>query len=254
MNVVTGPALPIGASVAAAGTVSPGNGFANIAQGATVVSLTALGTLLPFSAVSIGVNGCSTLDPTNSWTVPEVLGVALGSYSAGASATVATAGVIVNTQAGASGWNFVIGELVYVGANGTLTQNAPSTGTLLPIGIAVSNTAVMLYSPVELLKRVGLSTVTASASALTVQPATTPKLQVVLSLASTQLTLGPGAYDGQLFRLLVQQGAGNNAYTILGGHVGSVPGSTAANAVDAYLFTWLAAQNTWVPMLISTGI
>ena len=245
-NVTQGPVLnPSGSST----TLTPGNSITLAAQGNNVFSLPALGTLQPFSAVLIGVNGCSVADPTvDSFLPAYALGIALGSYAAGATAQVASSGLVTNTLTGVGSWNFVIGQPVYVGANGVLTQTLPSVGFALPIGYAVSASTICLTSAAEMQNTAPTLNLSAATSTAFLNPNLYPTgSRVTLTQASTQITLQAGMYNGQTFQLeVVQSSSGNNAYQFVGAKTNSFVASTTANASDLFIFHWLASKSEWV--------
>ena len=253
-NVTQGPVLnPSGSSA----TLTPGNSITLAAQGNNVFSLPALGTIQPFSAVLIGVNGCSVADPTVGNFLPAyVLGIALGSYAAGATAQVASSGLVTNTLTGVGGWNFVIGQPVYVGASGVLTQTLPSVGFALPIGYAVSASTLCLTSAAEMQNTATTLSLSAAASTVTVNPNLYQTGgRVALTQSSTQITLQAGLYNGQEFQLeVVQSSSGNNAYQFVGAKAGTFVASTTANASDLFIFHWLASKNEWVVTGSALGI
>jgi hypothetical protein len=66
-----------------------------------------------------------------------ILGVTIGAASSGAPVQVRVAGEMTET-----GWSWIPGELIFCGANGLLTQSAPTTGFLCVIGTAISPTTI----------------------------------------------------------------------------------------------------------------
>lgn len=77
----------------------------------------------------------------------QVVGLTLGAAVVDDPVTIRTAG-IVDEQS----WAWTPGGNLYLGINGLLTQTAPTSGVLQPVGYAVTATKIFLsiQSPVEL--------------------------------------------------------------------------------------------------------
>lgn len=72
----------------------------------------------------------------------KVFGMTSGAVSAGAEATIITAGNITEPS-----WNWTVNQPVYLGANGTLTQTMPvkaSAEFVVVVGIAVAATTLFI--------------------------------------------------------------------------------------------------------------
>ena len=63
----------------------------------------------------------------------EVVGIAMAGGAAGDLIEVRTAGLVENED-----WAWTVGQRVYLGTNGSLTQTIPTSGFVLPLGTTVS--------------------------------------------------------------------------------------------------------------------
>jgi hypothetical protein len=68
----------------------------------------------------------------------SVVGVTMGAAVTGATIRIQFSGELSD-----SGWNWVPGP-IYCGLNGILTQSLPTTGFLLTLGTAISNTTILI--------------------------------------------------------------------------------------------------------------
>lgn len=252
MNVTTGPAFNFSSALP---SIVPGNSIQASTQGATVLQLPALGTIQPFAAVSIGINGCTVADPTATNFTTAPLGIALGSYSAGALAGVALEGIVVNTSTGIGGWNLIIGAPVFVGSLGIITQTLPLSGFALSLGYAISANAILLQAPVQMQQAFPLYENSSIGASVTISPALTlTGAYITLSQPNTQITLNPGLFNGQSWQLQVQQSAsGNNVYSFIGA-IATFTSSFVANKSEVFEFRWLSSKGEWIAIGMVTGI
>jgi hypothetical protein len=125
--------------------LTPGNGFGNVYQGQNPVSVVALAAMPAFVAVVQGNGGVVVADPSNPAHRDIVWGINTMPVTGGQMASVVWGGPVVNPIPGTGGWNFVLNQLVYIGAAGEITQTPPSTGWVRPIGFALSQNTIYLY-------------------------------------------------------------------------------------------------------------
>lgn len=78
--------------------------------------------------------------------VYRLLGITTGAALAGATATVQARGLLIEPS-----WNFTPDELVYLGANGTLTQSVPTSDYLVVLGMppAPTQLAINIQPPLR---------------------------------------------------------------------------------------------------------
>lgn len=122
---------------------SPGNGIGQIDQVQNPIPVAALEPVQPFVAVVMGVGGMLVADILTPDDRGVVLGINLVSVTGGQVGSVAWSGPIVNNINGTGGWNFVLNQPVYIGANGVITQTPPVTGWQAAIGYALSQNSIM---------------------------------------------------------------------------------------------------------------
>ncbi len=248
MNVVTGPALPVGAQ-ASSTLPNPGNTLNAVAQGNPVVSGVALGVIQAFSAVSILGGGIA---PANISANPiqYASGIALTSGQAGATVQVATAGVVTNTQTGVGGWNFVINQPVFIAVDGSLTQTANQSAHNIPIGVAISATAILLRHVPLYLGPVLLADVSGNTPLYT----STGHSFEVTPIGATVLAMQPGFYNAQEVTVMVTQGNPATPVTFTGAAVPSnFIQSTTPGLMDIYKFTWSASKSMWYATAFYAG-
>jgi hypothetical protein len=113
-----GPGTAIGPSVYIAGQIIPGH---------TVVVMDASGTMM-------------IADPQNPIHASTIIGITDASAVVGEQVSVMTNGDLITH----SGWMFIPGYPVYVGANGTVSQTGVSTIFSKVVGMAVSPTSVVV--------------------------------------------------------------------------------------------------------------
>lgn len=91
--------------------------------------------------------GCDYASNQTLSDIGKIIGVTDSAVSAGARATVVTAGEIIEPT-----WAWTMGA-VYLSTNGTLTQTVPTTGFVQQIGTAVSSTKIVIQiqSPIEVI-------------------------------------------------------------------------------------------------------
>lgn len=86
-------------------------------------------------------------DHTNTETAFYVAGVSVNAAQVGDEV-----GIVLSGEVELSSWNWEVGKFLYVGANGHLTQTAPSTGYVLAVAKALTPTRIFvsLQSPIIL--------------------------------------------------------------------------------------------------------
>ena len=94
-------------------------------------------TLSALKAVYADVSGDVLAADSSNLATSNVVGVTKTSASIGASIDVVTYGALNDAL-----WSWTVGQLVYVGAAGALTQTPPTTGYVCQVGIAVKTTQV----------------------------------------------------------------------------------------------------------------
>jgi hypothetical protein len=77
-------------------------------------------------------------------TASRVIGISTGAAGINSTVDIQTAGPLTEPT-----WNWIIGP-VYVGINGNLTQVVPTTGYILPIGIAINSTTINIGKQIPL--------------------------------------------------------------------------------------------------------
>ena len=105
-----------------------------------VLSAVAAQTISANTAVAL-VNG--QLVPAQSGTAVQagnVLGIALNGGQAGATIAIQQSG-----EMSLSGWNWTLGQPIFVGLNGPLTQTPPTAGFSQVIGIPLSATSISIW-------------------------------------------------------------------------------------------------------------
>lgn len=98
--------------------------------------------------VTNGDGSCSYADATNSAHVNRVIGISSSAAIDGADVTIITLGQIVE-----SSWNWTIGQPVFIGTNGLLTQTeptAPSFWHIIGVAIAADTIFVQQNQPIIL--------------------------------------------------------------------------------------------------------
>jgi hypothetical protein len=90
-------------------------------------------------AVVATSTGCSYADNTNIQHINKVIGVTNGAASQGASASIAIHGQTITEPS----WSFSEGP-VWLGQNGLITQELPSSGFLQQVAIALSQTKIIV--------------------------------------------------------------------------------------------------------------
>ena len=83
-----------------------------------------------------GADYCDSATPSHA---AAFLGVTQGAASMGATATIQRTGTLTEGS-----WSWTPWLPVFVGANGTLTQSAPSSGFSLVVGVALSATSILI--------------------------------------------------------------------------------------------------------------
>lgn len=80
-------------------------------------------------------------------TAPEVAGISRGAGSTGQALTIQADGSIAE-----AGWSWTLGQPVWLGSNGLLTQTPPTEGYCVQVGIALAATRMLIRitSPVQL--------------------------------------------------------------------------------------------------------
>lgn len=83
-------------------------------------------------------------DPTS---VATAIGISINAANAGAECMVRAAGTLSD-----SGWAWTSGQPIYLGLSGVMTQDVPTTGVVIEVGVAMSATriAVSLAKPIYL--------------------------------------------------------------------------------------------------------
>lgn len=116
--------------------------------GVTTHSLPAGEILGGHRVVVRGASGVAIASADNADHVARVIGITLGSATAGSPVTVQAAGAITELS-----WTWVPDEDIYLGLNGVLTQTIPPTAAFAQrVGYAVNPTSmwVVLGEPIEL--------------------------------------------------------------------------------------------------------
>lgn len=83
-----------------------------------------------------GADYCDSATPAHA---AAFLGLTQGAASSGAAVTIQRTGIIVEPS-----WSWAPWLCVFVGANGVLTQSAPSSGFSLVLGVAMSATSLLI--------------------------------------------------------------------------------------------------------------
>lgn len=86
-------------------------------------------------------------DPATPSGLTTVLGITSGAASGGAPVTIVTTGEMDEQT-----WSWTPGGLIYLGAAGALTQTAPTSGSLMVLGVATSATSMLvrIAAPIQL--------------------------------------------------------------------------------------------------------
>lgn len=121
-----GPVGPEGKPGPAAGTAFTRPAAANV-SGGKAVTLNAAGQVLH-------ANGA------NAAMAHSVAGISLNGGAAGADITIITTGGEIEESV----WNWQANKPVFLGADGVLTQTAPTSGYLLVVGVAVGPTRMLV--------------------------------------------------------------------------------------------------------------
>lgn len=82
---------------------------------------------------------CDYADQSDRVKSYQLLGVTIGAVQAGSNARIQTSGLLIEPS-----WSWAVGEFVYLGGNGLLTQTAPTSGYLVIIGLAASATGLLI--------------------------------------------------------------------------------------------------------------
>lgn len=118
-----------------------------IANGAALPSwFTSAVNLSAMRAITTNSSGEAIYADASSITTSHVLGISRAAALSGANVPVCTDGVLSDAL-----WSWTPGP-VYLGTNGQLTQTPPSSGVLVPVGIAVDSTTlnVQIHEPLIL--------------------------------------------------------------------------------------------------------
>ena len=227
------PTTPVTGADACGCVVQPGNGIAAIHQGQNPFPAVALAPLAAFCAVVFGVGGVKLADVGVPANRDVVVGIVTNSPLVGQLATVAWGGPVVNTLLGTGGWNFVLNQPVYIGADGVITQTAPTVGWVKEIGIAIASNTIML----NLVEAAGSSTpgvplvsVVPTSANLVLDHDAADVFDVTLADPTTlDFT---GGIDGRSVTLRIKQDSiGGNSLTLASGHfVGTITVPGTANA------------------------
>ena len=106
------------------------------------LTLTAGESLSALRAITTNSSGEAVYASNTTLSNAQVVGITLGSASSGQQVGVKTFGTITDAS-----WNWTKGA-VYLGTNGTLTQNAPSGGAII-VQVGKALTATQLFVDVE---------------------------------------------------------------------------------------------------------
>lgn len=261
LNTGLSSTTPSGTSCSTGGTpvtnscvcpTNPGNGIGTIQQGQNPVPVVALVPLQAFVAVVQSVGGVILANINDPAHRDVVWGVTLNSVTAGQIASVVWGGPVVNTINGTGGWNFVLNQPVYVGANGVLTQTAPVTGWVQPVGFALSQNTIQLFPARAVPPSASLSAPVVSV--LTFSPNVVADFNAagVFDLVltdDTTLSMSNGVDGREVVFRIRQNATGGNVLTldtdVIGGSA-YTPLPTTANAQAIYKFQYQGASGTYV--------
>lgn len=105
--------------------------------GESPIILTASQAIGGHRGISISSTGLAIYADKDS--APNCIGISTGAAEAGASLNIQTSGELTET-----GWAWIPGEPVFLGTGGTLTQEAPGSGSLVVIGTATGATSLLI--------------------------------------------------------------------------------------------------------------
>lgn len=127
------------ATVVLAATQGPPGPPGPAGQAVSTIPVTAASTISAYTGVAL-VNGDAVqADSTQVGQQGNVIGIATNGANAGGSVTVQYAGPLEY-----NGWNWTLGTPVFLGPNGVLTQQPPSSGFSQVIGIPVNPTTLLV--------------------------------------------------------------------------------------------------------------
>jgi hypothetical protein len=101
--------------------------------------VTAASTISAYTGVALANGSAIQADSTQLAQQGNVLGVAANGANAGGSVNVQYAGPLEY-----NGWNWTLGEPVFLGANGVLTQTVPTSGFLQIVGVPLNPTTLLV--------------------------------------------------------------------------------------------------------------